>query len=367
MTPRMLLSLVLLIWIPLSVPSSPAQLDVHLITDEADAALAILAIRKEGKAPLDADWQRLFATEAYGRLKQREASLNRTFTDEQFRDFMLSSDLLAKEPALALTLARWKNADLSGAAARALAYLPAGSRIRARIYPVIKPQPNSFVFEVTTNPAIFLFIDPELTEERFENTVAHELHHIGYAAACAEAQASDDRFPERVKTARQWMGAFGEGLAMLAAAGGPNIHPHAVSPPEDRERWDRDLAGFNDDLKKLERFFLDIIDGRLTDEARIREAGFSFFGVQGPWYTVGWKMAATVEASFGRAKLLECLCDPAKLMSAFNEAAAKENARGGYQLAVWSPDLMKSILGSQQAPDTGPRLTPRYSATHRHS
>src|SRR5205823_9956353 len=85
-----------------------------------------------------------------------------------------------------------------------------------------------------------------------------------------------------------WIGAFGEGFAMLAAAGGPDIHPHEYSKPEDRARWDRDIAKFNDDLKKVQQFFLDILSNKLSEEERTK-TGFSFFGVQGPWYTVGWK------------------------------------------------------------------------------
>ena len=48
---------------------------------------------------------------------------------------------------------------------------------------------------------------------------------------------------------------MGEGFAMLAAAGGPDIHPHAVSDAKERARWDHDLANFNEDLKKVESFF----------------------------------------------------------------------------------------------------------------
>jgi hypothetical protein len=34
---------------------------------------------------------------------------------------------------------------------------------------VIKPKTNSLVFEVDTDPAIFLYIDPEISREKFEN------------------------------------------------------------------------------------------------------------------------------------------------------------------------------------------------------
>jgi hypothetical protein len=51
------------------------------------------------------------------------------------------------------------------------------------------------------------------------------------------------------------IGAFGEGFAVLAAAGGPDVHPHAVSSPDERARWDKDMLNFNEDLKKVETFF----------------------------------------------------------------------------------------------------------------
>jgi hypothetical protein len=331
-----------------SDPAAAAQrraasnLDIRLVTDEADAALAILQKLKAG-APLDkADWDRLFMTEGYIRLKKREFGVKRPFEDTGFRDFVLSSELLEKADTLAETLIRWKQADMKAAAARALAYLPAGTAIRGKVYPVIKPKTNSFVFELKTDPAIFLYLNPEVTEAQFENTVAHELHHIGYASACLPAYETEQfkKKPVEVRTVIEWAGAFGEGMAMLAAAGGPDIHPHAVSPQTDRDRWDKDMANFNADLKKVEDFLLDVLDGRLKGEEAVGEVASSFFGIQGPWYTVGWKMMVTIEKTFGRAKLIDCLCDPAAFLALYNEAAAKHNAMTGESLAVWSGSLM---------------------------
>jgi hypothetical protein len=61
-----------------------------------------------------------------------------------------------------------------------------------------------------------------------------------------------------------------------------------------------------------------------------------FYGVQGPWYTVGWKMAVTVERRFGRAALIECLRDPRRLLARYNAAA-------GDSLARWSPALLAAF------------------------
>jgi hypothetical protein len=130
---------------------------------------------------------------------------------------------------------------------------------------------------------------------------------------------------------------------MLAAAGGPDAHPHAASPPEVRARWDKDVANFNEDLKKVEKFFIDILEKRLTEEAKIREAGFKFFGLQGPWYTVGWKMAVTIEQTYGRARLIACLCDTRNLLATYNDAATRTNRAAHAPLALWSTALIKGL------------------------
>jgi hypothetical protein len=129
---------------------------------------------------------------------------------------------------------------------------------------------------------------------------------------------------------------------MLAAAGGADTHPHATSSAEDRARWDRDVANFNQDLKKVEKFFLDLLEGRLSEEEATK-TGYSFFGVQGPWYTVGWKMAAMIEKSYGRAKVIESVCDKRKLLEVYNEAARKHNQAARGPLALWSDAVIAAL------------------------
>ncbi len=322
-----------------------SNLDIRLVTDEPDAVLSILQKLSAGEAVNDTDWSRQFSTEGYVRLKKREAAMKRPFEDAEFREFVLSPGLLEKTGALAETLEKWKKADMETAAGRALAYLPRGTAIRAKIYPVIKPKTNSFVFELGTDPAVFLFLNPDMDSAQFENTVAHELHHIGLAAACLSAYETEEfkGKPPEVKSVLEWVGAFGEGVAMLAAAGGPDVHPHAVSSAPDRERWDKDMANFNADLKRVEAFFLDVIDGRLKGEEAISEVAFSFFGIQGPWYTVGWKMAVMIEKIHGRPRLIDCLCDPLAFLVVHNEAAARYNAQSGESLALWSMSFLERL------------------------
>lgn len=270
-------------------PSAP---DLQIVVDEAEAAIEILERRQAGRVVPEASWRRLFATDGYRRLKAREAAMGRAFPDSSFRAFLMSDTLLLRTTDLRRTLDTWQRADLREARRKALAYLPPHTRIRAKVYLLVKPQTNSFVFEADTDPAIMLYLDPGRTPAQLENTLAHELHHIGYAAACGSAPEVTD---SAVATARRWSGAFGEGVAMLAAAGSPVVHPHAASPTDERRRWDRDVANAAEDLRRVESFLLDILDRRVAEADSITRAGMSFFGVQGPWYTVGWLMAATVE------------------------------------------------------------------------
>ena len=321
--------------------SSSSQLDVRLVTDEAEAVLAVLAKKKANEPITQADWTRVFSSEGYTRLKKRELSMQRPFEDAEFQKFVLSDDLSQRSAALAETLAKWKRAEVTRSAELALAYLPAGARIRAKIYPVIKPRDNSFVFEVKTDPAIFLYLDPAVTQKKFENTLAHELHHIGYGTSCpaAETSAAIAKLSEPSQIALRWIGAFGEGYAMLAAAGGPTVHPHDVSQPEERARWDRDMKNFNADLKKVEDFLVRVLEGKVAGDAMQKE-GFAFFGVQGPWYTVGWRMVTLIEETYGRKRLIEVTCDQRLLLKTYNEAAAAYNRNAKEQLATWSESVL---------------------------
>jgi putative zinc-dependent peptidase DUF5700 len=339
--------------IALSVSALAADTDrVQLTFDtkEADQVLAILELRAAGKPVDDAQWQKLFATEPYQRLKVREKKIAERFndtravlTDEEFRKFVLSDSLLARGPKLRSTLERWKEADLRHAAERVLQYLPASAVIRAKVFPVIKPKSNSFVWETSTDPTIFLYLDPEVGVPKFSNTVAHELHHIGLASAQADFDARIKALPQRAAAAAGWMGAFGEGLAMLAAAGGPDVDPHAASTPEEHARWDRDMANFDHDLRAVNAFFLDIVNGKFANDDALTEKGSSFFGAQGPWYTVGYKMAVMVEKRFGRDALIGTMLDPRRLLLLYNQAASEQNARRKEPLPLWSEEILKEV------------------------
>jgi hypothetical protein len=318
---------------------------VTLITDEADAVLRLLRAPRATKA----EWNTLWSSDGYQRLKRREGAMGRAFTDSSFAAFVRADSTQARAEVFARTLKAGSAADLAGAGRRALAYLPPRSIIRAKVYLLIKPRTNSFVFDTNTDPAILLYLDPAVTPAKLENTVAHELHHLGLAAACNAPE--DTTLTPGARAARVWLSAFGEGLAMLAAAGGPDHHPHEVSPPEERARWDRDIAHASEDLKTVDRFLTDVATGRLSDPDSIRVRGMSFFGVQGPWYTVGYMMAQSIEQMMGRDALIAVVCDPVALLETYNRAFAPGMS---CRLAppAWSPELLSALRA--KAPAKGP-------------
>lgn len=332
---------------------APDRLDVRLVTDEPEAVLALLQRRAAGLPIRDEDWRALFATEGYRRLQQRERSFNRPFDDTAFQTFVLSPGLADRAAALRATLERWRTVDPMTAARRAFAYLPAEARLRVKIYPSIKPRPNTFVFETRTDPAIFFYLDPALTPEKFENTLTHELHHIGVGGVCPDL-AADSARPVHVRTALAWMGGFAEGRAMLAAAGGPDAHPHAASDSAERAVWERDYARVAADMERLAAFFGDILDGRLTDEAEQTRRGMSFVATdtvpQGAFYTVGYFMARAVERHFGRPRLVATLCDPRRFLAAYNQAAVAS----GSPWPRWGEGLLRRLEpGEATAPAPG--------------
>jgi hypothetical protein len=252
--------------------------NMTLVAHANEALDALAVIEAPTDETAQAPWFALMRTEAFQRLHQREAAMGRDFTDSSFRAFLRS--------------------------------------------------PNTG--DIATS----------LSAGAFINQIAHELHHVGYATACKGK--SDTIQAEPLKTVVNWMGAFGEGWAMLAAAGGPNVHPHATSDSATRARWDHDFADAAAQLRELEHFFQDVLDKRLTSPDSIQQTAMSFFGVQGPWYTVGYLMARTIETTFGRPRLVSVWCDPVALTREYQRAAREVNAAGG-ALPLWSEQVLRRL------------------------
>jgi len=321
-------------------------ISIRVDTGEADAALAILAKRAKGRTPGERDWQRLFETEGYRRLRAREVSMGRMFENRTMRAFLETDSMAAKYESLRAAVDAQRKVQALAAARRAFLYLPEGTPIRATVYLVIKPQSNSFVYDLHGDPAIFLYVNPEIPPARLANTIAHELHHVGFANACADADTGGTPAQRAV---RDWMGAFGEGVAVLAASGGPLVHPDLTWSKPDQEEWKRDIIDARHSMTRLERFFVSLADGSLSDPDSARAQGMAFFGNRGPWYTVGWQMADAVERAFGRERLIATLCDMRQLAIAYQAAIPILAAQYGGELPRWSDAMMAAMRGETPA------------------
>ena len=319
------------------------RVTLTLDSSEAEAVLAILDKRALQQSVTDADWQRLFTTTPYRRLKQGEASMGQPFTDEEFIEFVATLD--ARREQLRRSLTQWQSIDARAVGQRPLAYLPPQARIRADVYPVIKARSNSYAFEPYTAPAIFLYLDPEKTRAQLEDTFAHEAHHLALAGVQAAYEEKIQSLPESARQAAHWMGAFREGMAVLAAAGSPDIHPLADFSESSRFVWDLEDKRFPANLDELNQFFLDTVHRNLLNDAITHEGRVFFRFGDGPWYTVGYRMAVTIEREFGHAALVATYVDPRQFVARYNEAAASENAKNGGHLHLFSAEILEAVDG----------------------
>ncbi|MCL1635296.1 hypothetical protein M2650_11735 [Luteimonas sp. SX5] len=326
-----------------SEPEPAGAVDVKFDIAEAEAALAIFEKQAKGDPVTERDWQALFSTAGYRRLKDREDSMGRSFTDAEFKAFMEEPRTLAQIAALRRVLREWSSQPIEASARVAFAYLPADARMKATIFPMIKPKKNEFVYDTYGDPAIFLYLDPDVSAAKARNTMIHELHHIGQNSVCprkSDKKIAPDQNTERM---REWTGSFSEGLAVLAAAGGPRPDPLADRGGKEQADWDRNVARFGEDMAEQNAYFLSVLDSKAGDEAAVRKKMMGYFGIQGPWYTVGWKMATTIETQFGRQRVIDAFCDPGQLLSTYNQAAALQNQSQKIPLPLWDARLAASL------------------------
>lgn len=325
---------------PRPVTSAAPTSGVRIERDALNAAFAILTDRKNGRSIAPERWTTLFASNGYRKLAERETAMGRTFTEDGFRAFLMSDTLLARYEELERAARAWSTMNVEEAARYARSYLPTGTQILTTVYPLIKPVTNSFVHRSTDGTmGIFMYLDTQAPAAELRTTLSHELHHIGLATACTEREIAQTDPALRTLLIR--LGAFGEGIAMLAAAGAPTINPNIDSRQQRLAEWNAsisDLTGFRD----IETYIRDVRDKRITDPDSITRKSFDFYGNQGPWYTVGWTMASSVERAFGRPHLIPLLCDPVALMRSYNEAAPRLGVHGR-QLPRWSEDVLQFV------------------------
>jgi hypothetical protein len=329
-------------------PPPAARPDLALNLDQARATLDLLAQRATGHTVPDTAWTAIFATEGHRRVMERERGmdahfgLDRGINEASFRAWAESDLALDSLAERRMALDAWVRVDLDAAAALALAYLPAEARLRGTIYPLVREQRNSFIWDTDTDhPAIFMAVQPGLGPAALQHILAHEFHHIGAVSACAGRQRLDG--PAEAREVLRWLGGFGEGLAVLAAAGGVGRPTHPHDPPDVREAWAVRLDSLATDMAALDAFFRAILAGEVTGEEAGRR-GFEFINrpgaPQGAFYSVGWHMAVTVERAFGRAAVIEAVCEPARLLLRYEEAV---DSGAWSSLPSWSPALMQQL------------------------
>lgn len=323
-----------------------SRVDVEIVPDQAEAALAILEQRRSGDEVTSGRWEALWSTTGYQRLAARQATFGDEQTQQRQRDFLDSDAALELLPHLRSAVDGWQGIDITAAAELAAAYTPPGLALRATVFPVIKQRSNSFVFDLDGDPAIFMHVGGEQEPEKLINTLAHELHHVG-TSGCPDPVDYGTLSPS-VKRVVDWLAAFGEGVAVLAAAGSADVHPHASSSASEWVVWERDIAHFNEDLVRLEAFFQSILDGVGTEDSQ-RQQLFSFINTsevpQGAFYTVGWKMAALIERAHGRDALVATICDPRELLARFNAVVAEHSSSPDGDLARWSSAFLQALKG----------------------
>src|SRR5438093_6440694 len=84
------------------------RIQITFDAHEAEAVLAIVTAARSG-SPVDSiACQRLFEARPYIRLKARESEMHRDFTDDEFKQFVLSPALAARADSLRRTLDAWK-------------------------------------------------------------------------------------------------------------------------------------------------------------------------------------------------------------------------------------------------------------------
>ncbi len=330
-------------------PAGDGSVHVSVVTDQADAVMRVLEARADGDSVPEEAWQAILASEGYRRVMEREAAIDsqlgidRGYTDDAFRQWIESdtalTDLADRGPALAI----WYRVDGGAAGRRALAYLPDTAVLRATVYPIIRKQSNSFVWDLSGDPAIFMYVESGATRAEIEDILAHELHHVGLEGSCSRTSDPDR---ERQQLVDQWLTGFGEGLAVLAAAGSPDGPTHAPSDQEGRAAWKEGMERLEPDMRRLESFFLDIASGSVQGQ-EMQRRGMAFVNApdapQGAFYTVGWHMAATVERLLGRDTLLGVVCDPVGLILLYNRAAG-EAGSSEPSAPLWSEEFIELMI-----------------------
>jgi len=310
--------------------------------DEVEASLTLLE-KGFDQTLQTGDWIRLFETRGYRLLKKRELNMGNAFNDEDFQIFIKSLINTKTVGSYQLTFERFQAIDLNGIQQKVMAYLPKHATFNTTIIPIIKSQKNSFVHQMEGESCLFIYLAPACLKAKLENTLIHELHHIGLDSVYDPSKYSG--LETKTQKLIEWTNAFGEGFAMLAAAGGPQNHPVPFDE-QNRRVWNENSRHVEIDFEKIQCFLIHILEGQFEDEQALIAKGMELMmnnGGQGSWYTVGWKISIIIEEIFGRQTLIDCMEDLRKLYIHYNKGVKVYNSKYGLSLPSWHDKIINRV------------------------
>jgi hypothetical protein len=129
-------------------------------------------------------------------------------------------------------------------------------------------------------------------------------------------------------------------MAVLAAAGSLDAHPLADFSESYRLLRDLGAERFADNLEELNQFFLDTVHGDALNDAVAHEGRIIFGNAGGPWYTVGYRIAVTIEREFGRGR---DACRPAPVRGSLQRSRRARKRRGRRPPPRVSAEILKAV------------------------
>ena len=320
-------------------------MSIDLVLDQIKTTINILNKNDKDENITNDDWNSLFTTKGYQMLKQRGKDMDNNFADSGFKEFLLDEETSSYLENYKNSLNRFLDIDLDYLILKTKKYLPQSAEINTAIIPVIKPDPNSFVHSINNRLLLFIYLEPNISKDKLENKLIHEFHHIGLDDIYNKSDYS--HLIDSAQKMIEWTNAFGEGFAMLAAAGGIDKHPNNFSE-ESKKLWDKNMKNFNTDFKKIENFRLNILYDNFHNDKEIYNKGFEIMvnnGGQGSWYTVGYKVAKVIEKTANRKVLIDCMDDLTKLYTVYNELVLEYNKKKEENLKHFHNDIIKGLKG----------------------
>jgi len=227
------------------------------------------------------------------------------------------------------------------AAALAARYLPQNAQLKADFYIVLFGGSSAYSvgeengFDMLQMPRK---ADGSLDVEDALQTFAHELHHTGFASLNDSIVSDNSKL-----------------VGILAAEGAPTHFIDGFPGRADiyarsHDKGQNDVArDWHKHQRRLPELYAQAaldIERNLTGEATIGDFFNTWMGgVKGPAYVVGADMYATIDSYLGLDSAKAVIGDHRKLLTIYNAAARKANARGAEHF-LFDDSLAIRVAGS---------------------